>query len=73
MQPLKARALSSKQIEKEVDKCGPSTRKEYDEWKFKLGTMMDNATDESGESLAGFLFAVAQLGNEITARHNIKR
>lgn len=70
---LKARALTTQQIEKEVKKAGPSVEGYYQDFLNRFETMFHETQENSQEEYAGFLFAHAALSNLIAQKHNIKR
>lgn len=70
---LKARPLTTAQIEKEVRKLGPSIEEHYKDFVNRLETMLMESEQNSQEEYAGFLFAVSYISNVIARKHNIKR
>lgn len=68
----RSRAMTQAQIEQEVKRCGPSVATAYEEHLNNLKKMLKEATDDSQEELAAFLFAFSQLGNVIATRHSVK-
>lgn len=62
--------LTDAQIAAHAAKAGCS--EDYEKQRQVLLMMLEDATDEGGEALAGFMFAFAAVSNEIARRNNIK-
>lgn len=67
-----SKRLTDKEIDMHVQKVGPECKEQYDKHRQALLTMLEDATDESREALAGFMFAFTAVSNEIARRNNIK-
>ena len=67
-----ARRQTDKEIRANATKVGPECLEQYEKHLKVLTMMLEDVTDESGEALAGFMFAFASLSNEIARRNNIK-
>lgn len=67
-----AKRLTDKDIDREVAKCGPQVKEEFDKSLGQLLHILETATEDSQEALAGFLFAYASVSNEIARRNNIR-
>lgn len=65
-----AKRLTDKEIEMHAAKAGCT--EDYEKHRQVLLMMLEDATDESGEALAGFLFAFSAVSNEIARRNGIK-
>lgn len=67
-----AKRLTDKEIEMHAAKAGPECKEQYEKHRQVLLMMLEDATDEGREALAGFMFAFSSLSNEIARRNNIK-
>ena len=65
-----AKRLTDKELSAQAAKAGCT--EEYEKQRQVLLMMLEDATDESGEALAGFVFAFAAVSNEIARRNNIR-
>lgn len=65
--------LNSKAISNHVKAAGPEVVSAFFIHKNHLVAQLDKAQAESEQSLAGFLFAHAELGNIIAQRFNVKK
>lgn len=69
----KTTPLTSDQINKHVKAAGPEVVAAFYIHKNHLLDQLNKAQAESNESLAGFLFAHAELANIIGQRFNVKK
>lgn len=67
-----AKRLTDKEIEMHAAKAGPECKEQYEKHRQVLLLMLEDATDEGQEALAGFLFAFSAISNEIARRNGIK-
>lgn len=65
-----AKRLTDKEIAAHVAKVGCT--EDYEKQRQVLLMMLEDATDEGWEALAGFMFAFAAISNEIARRNNIR-
>lgn len=65
-----AKRLTDKEIAVHAAKAGCT--EDYEKQRQVLLMMLEDATDEGGEALAGFMFAFAAISNEIARRNNIR-
>lgn len=68
-----AKILTTKQIEKEVKKAGPSVEEAYYRQYDACIKYLQDVEEISQEEYAGYLFAHAAVSNFIAQKHNVKR
>ena len=68
--PVKARRQSDAEIEAHVKRF--HLKEDFDLYREKLMTLLNEATEDSQEALAGFMFAYSSVSNEIARRNNVR-
>lgn len=68
--PQKARRQTDAEIQAAVKKY--HLQEDFDSARTQLLALLDAATEDSQEALAGFMFAFTSVSNEIARRNNIR-
>ena len=66
------RPMSSMLINEFMKTASPATRAAFEKHKQDLIKKLSSVQEGNEESLAGFLFAFAEVGNEIGRQYNVK-